>query len=192
VIANSFCWYEEVCRTTECTGGKKKDSKRLNPSPKTQNFARESPTLAKKRRGIGVEVEERKASLLMTPAEKRVGSRGQSADPGRELEASNAFFPIPIVPSFHSPRLRSLQTHYRRLRFSHFCEPELSTGVVLTEITVKQNAVNKKLKKLANRVSRKGISECTSTNKMRGRLIVGKSCGSHALVTFCPSFTVLC
>jgi hypothetical protein len=40
-------------------------------------------------------------------------------------------------------------------------------------------------------MSTKGISECTSTNKMRGRLIVGKSSGSHALVTFCPSFTVL-
>jgi hypothetical protein len=32
----------------------------------------ESPTFAKKRRGIGVEEEERKASLLMTPAEKSV------------------------------------------------------------------------------------------------------------------------
>jgi hypothetical protein len=41
-------------------------------------------------------------------------------------------------------------------------------------------------------MSKKGISECTSTNKIRGRLIVGKSSGSHALVTFCPSFTVLC
>jgi hypothetical protein len=51
--------------------------------------------------------------------------------------------------------------------------------------------VNKKLKTSANRMSKKGISECSSTNKMRGRLIVGKSCGSHALVTFCPSFTVL-
>jgi hypothetical protein len=50
-------------------GSKKQDSKGLNPSPKTQNFARESPTLTKKRRGIGVEEEERKASLLMTPAD---------------------------------------------------------------------------------------------------------------------------
>jgi hypothetical protein len=51
-------------------GKKKQDSKGLNPSPKTQNFARESPTFAQKRRGIGAEEDERKAPLLMTPAEK--------------------------------------------------------------------------------------------------------------------------
>jgi len=93
VIANSFCWYQEVCRTTECPGKKKQDYKGLNPSPKTQNFARESPTFAKKR-GFGVEEEERKAPLLMTPAEKSwAGLAGSLLTLGVRLKLLPPSFP---------------------------------------------------------------------------------------------------
>lgn len=137
VIANSFCWYQEVCRTTECPGKKKPKLQRTESVAQNSEFCeRESNLCEEEERnwcwGRGAQ----SSPSYDAGGEGLGGSRGQSADPGRALEASTAFFPIPIVPSFHSPRLRSLQTHYRRLRFSHFGEPELRTGVVSTEITV--------------------------------------------------------
>ncbi|CAN5951871.1 unnamed protein product [Sphagnum jensenii] len=79
---------------------------------------RENLRFLRRREGIGVGEEERKAPLL-----KR---RRRGADPagslagslltvGMRLKLLPPSFPHRYLPSFHSPRLRSLQTHYRRL-----------------------------------------------------------------------------
>ncbi len=122
VIANSFCWYQEVCRTQNVQERKEKTRLQGTESvaQNSEFCERESNLCAEEERNWCWGRWAQSSPSYDAGGEDRGGSRGQSADPWRGLQAPTAFFPIPIVPSFHSPRSRSLQTHYRRLWFSHF------------------------------------------------------------------------